>query len=81
MQIDAFLADFPAAQVRATTLDEKIISDARKISPEYADLVSLCTRQVLGSLDITVLDGLSNDENASNVRVFMKDIGTSGYVL
>ena len=55
----------------------KITADAAKISPEYVDLVSLATRQTLGSLDITVLSDVQGNVNSSDVMIFMKDIGTS----
>lgn len=72
-QIDAFLADYPDALARAIAFDEKVTSDAAKISPEYVDLVSLVARQVMGAIDIT-------GSNASDVKAFMKDIGYSQYV-
>ena len=54
---------------------------ATGISPEYADLVSLSLRQVLGSIDITVSSNSQSDPDPTDVMVFMKDIGASGYVL
>lgn len=49
------------------------MGDAAKISPEYVDLVSLVARQVMGAIDIT-------GSNATDVKAFMKDIGSSQYV-
>ena len=54
---------------------------ATGISPEYADLVSLCLRQVLGSIDITVSPNSQGDPDLADVMVFMKDIGASGFVI
>ena len=76
-QIDAFTADTNDAHDRAAALDQKIVNDAKAISDEYADIVSLATRQVMGSLDITVSTGSDGKANASDVMIFMKDIGTS----
>ena len=79
MQIDAFVQDFSAASDRAQSLDEKIISDAGKISSNYVDLVSLAARQVMGSMDITVLESDSGGSvDGSDVKIFVKDIGGSG---
>ncbi|KAI0712927.1 hypothetical protein C8T65DRAFT_726919 [Cerioporus squamosus] len=75
--IDAFLADYSAAHDRAIQLDERIMGDAAKISPQYVDPVSLVTRQVMGALDITVLGGSGNNGDATDVKAFMKDIGST----
>ena len=82
MQIDAFVQDFSAALDRAQSLDENIINDAGKISSNYVDLVSLAARQVMGSMDITVLQSNGGGSlNESDVKIFIKDIGgdTTGY--
>ena len=50
-----------------------IVEAAAQISDNYVDLVSLATRQTLGSLEITTNEGA----NSSDVTVFMKDLGTS----
>ena len=74
------MTDFAAASERAAALDEEIIADAAKISSNYVDLVSLSARQTLASLDITVGTDSKGDPNPSDVKVFMKDVGTSGCV-
>ena len=56
-------------------LDEKIMSAAANISAHYVDLVSLTARQAMGALDITVLGNSGNSIDASDVKVFMKDVG------
>ena len=76
-QLDAFVAGYSTAYDRAIELDEKITSEAANISSEYVDLVSLVARQTLGSLDITVFSDSDGNLNASDVMVFMKDIGAS----
>ncbi|KAI0746013.1 hypothetical protein C8Q76DRAFT_606683 [Earliella scabrosa] len=78
--IDAFLSDFSAANDRAVQLDQRIMEQAAQISPRYVDLVSLGARQTLGSLDITCLGDSNGGVDASNVKIFMKDIGSSGRV-
>ena len=50
---------------------------AMTIYAPYADIVALATRQTLGSLDITVSNGSDGKANASDVKIFMKDVGTS----
>ncbi|KAK0482633.1 hypothetical protein IW261DRAFT_1592352 [Armillaria novae-zelandiae] len=77
--IDFFLGDFSDAKQRAITLDNKVISDARQISDDYADLVGLAARQAL-AVDITVSKGRDNQWNTSDVMIFMKDMGHSGRV-
>ena len=79
MQINAFVQDFSAASDRAQSLDEEIIGDAGKISSNYVDLVSLAARQVMGSMDITVLESdPGGGVDGSDVKIFVKDIGGSG---
>ena len=75
-QIDAVVADSPAALNRAVALDSKIMGDAAKISQEYVDLVSLATRLTMAAMEITVksADDLSNVD-ASDVKIFVKDVG------
>ncbi|KAK7045354.1 hypothetical protein VNI00_007603 [Paramarasmius palmivorus] len=66
----AFLKDFSDAKARAETFDEKIVSEAGKVSSDYAGLVSLSTRQVFGSVEIAI-------DPANGPLMFMKDVGTS----
>ena len=60
--------------------DAKLIADAKNVSPEYADLISLATRQTIGSFDITALADAQGNVNASDIKIFMKDVGGSQYV-
>ena len=76
-QIDAFTGDSQAAYNRAVALDKKIMDAAAAVSSAYTDIVSLATRQTLGALDITVSNGSDGKTNASDVKIFMKDVGTS----
>ncbi|KAK0239510.1 hypothetical protein EDD85DRAFT_452362 [Armillaria nabsnona] len=77
--IDFFLSDFSDAKQRAINLDNKIISEARQISDNYADLVALAARQAL-AVDITVSKDSDGQWNTSDVMTFMKSIGDSGRV-
>ncbi|KAG9223493.1 hypothetical protein CCMSSC00406_0006985 [Pleurotus cornucopiae] len=76
--IDAFLLDFPNARDRAVALDEKLTGEARKVSDQYADLVSLATRQTLGGLEFTTSRMLDGSYDPSDLQIFMKDIGSNG---
>ncbi|KAI0645913.1 DUF1793-domain-containing protein [Trametes meyenii] len=75
--IDAVTSSFGDVLQRAVAFDQAIIGNASQVSSHYADLVSLAARQAFGSLDITVSTGSDGKPNASDVRIFMKDIGSS----
>ncbi|TFK38775.1 hypothetical protein BDQ12DRAFT_651125 [Crucibulum laeve] len=74
--VDDFLSDFDAAKTRALALDNKIMSDGVAVSTKYADLLALSLRQTVGAMDITVGRGSNGKWNTSDVKIFMKDIGT-----
>lgn len=78
--MQAFLADYPAANERASALDNIILQNATAISSQYADLVSLAARQAFAGTEISVSTGSDGNPNASDVKIFMKDIGNSRYV-
>ncbi|KAI0762087.1 hypothetical protein BD413DRAFT_643854 [Trametes elegans] len=65
---------------KAIALDEAIIGNASQVSSNYADLVSLSARQTWGSLDIAVTTDASGKPDPSDVRIFMKDIGSTARV-
>ncbi|KAF8168518.1 hypothetical protein B0H34DRAFT_62865 [Crassisporium funariophilum] len=77
--IDAFLADFPGAMSRAIALDNKIMTEAASISPQYADLAAVSLRQTMGSIEITASRTMAGDTewNMTDIMVFMKDVGNS----
>ncbi|KAJ7927321.1 hypothetical protein B0H13DRAFT_2556868 [Mycena leptocephala] len=75
--IDAFMSDFPAARARALALDQQILQDAAAVSQNYADLVSLGTRQAMAGVEITVPLMQGGSLNLSDVKAFMKDVGNS----
>ncbi|KAA1477095.1 hypothetical protein DENSPDRAFT_786182 [Dentipellis sp. KUC8613] len=75
--IDDFLTDFPNAQKRAEELDNRILGQANTFGSEYADLVSLATRQVYGTTELNIAQDASGTWNQSDVMMFMKSIGDS----
>ncbi|KAF7378318.1 hypothetical protein MSAN_00257500 [Mycena sanguinolenta] len=75
--IDAFMVDFPKARTRALALDQKILQDARAISQNYADLVSLSARQAMAGFEITLSTFPNGSFDFSDVKAFMKDVGNS----
>jgi hypothetical protein len=72
------MVDFPAARTRAIAFDQKILQDAAAVSQDYADLVSLGTRQAMAGIKITLTTLPDGSFNLSDVRAFMKDVGNSG---
>ncbi|KAM5534567.1 hypothetical protein V8D89_011771 [Ganoderma adspersum] len=80
VSIDAFTADFAGAHDRAVALDQKIMSAASQISSQYSDILSLGIRQTMGALDFTVGTDLSGHIVPSDVKIFMKNLGTDGRV-
>ena len=72
------MGDFDRAQQAAESFDSKLLSAGSAISSDYADLLALTTRQVLGSLDITLALGSDGNWNFSDAMVFMKNMGAAG---
>lgn len=75
-QISFFLGDFQNAVTSANSFDSKVNSDASKISSDYASIVELSIRQVLGATEITVSKNADGTFNTSDVLVFMKGLST-----
>ncbi|EJD08023.1 DUF1793-domain-containing protein [Fomitiporia mediterranea MF3/22] len=78
MQIEDVLNHFDDAMTAATTLDNKILRDAGQVSTNYADILSLSTRQVMGALEYTLLKDASSSFNMSDVKAFLNDMGGIG---
>ena len=80
VQIEKFLDDFPNALTRAEALDTALENNATAISSHYADLVALTARQTIGATELTV--GVASDGtfNLSDVKMFMKNVGTDALV-
>ena len=72
VQLEFFISDFDNSLSRAETLDAQVREDAAKISPDgkLFDMISLATRQVFASLEITAPQGQGDE-----ARIFMKDMG------
>ena len=58
-------------------MDSKILQDAASISSPLADLVSLATAQIYGSIQLTVGTDESGNFDDSDVMAFMKNVGGS----
>ncbi|KAF4619311.1 hypothetical protein D9613_005332 [Agrocybe pediades] len=78
--ISSFLGDFKNALSRAQTFDNKVQSDANKISADYASIVALSIRQALGATEITISKNADGSFNTNDVIVFMKEISSDGNV-
>ncbi len=72
-----FLNNFTSASSRALALDSKILQHAASISSPLADLVSLATAQIYGSIQVTVGTDKSGNLDKSDVMAFMKNVGGS----
>ncbi|KAF5361093.1 hypothetical protein D9756_005174 [Leucocoprinus leucothites] len=75
--ITAFLNDFEDVRSRSVALDAMIMSAATEVSSEYADVLSLLTRQIFASLDITLEKTEGGNIDPSATKIFMKDMGVS----
>ena len=73
-----FMDDFSRAQQAATDYDAELHGAGITISSNYADLLALSARQVLGSIDITLALGGDGNWNLSDTLVFMKNMGAAG---
>ncbi len=56
------------------------MSAAAKISSQYSDIVSLATRQTMSALDITMGTDSSGIPIPSDIKIFMKNLGTDRFV-
>ena len=75
-QITDFLQDYPNAVQRAEALDSALEKNASTISSHYADLVALTARQVMGATELTVGTDANGNLNLSDVKMFMKNVGS-----
>lgn len=78
MQLGVFVSNYSFLLSHALEFDEQVRQAASKVSPDgrLFDMLSLATRQVFSSLEIT-----APDKSSGNVaRAFMKDLGVSQYV-
>ncbi|EMD33464.1 hypothetical protein CERSUDRAFT_118047 [Gelatoporia subvermispora B] len=73
----AFVVNYSSASQRAQAFDRNVTEAATNISSEYAGVLSLALRTSFGGLDVTVSNGTDGQLNASDVKTFMKDLGSS----
>lgn len=78
LQSEFFLDDFRNALASAEAFDAQLQTAGSVFSSDYADLLTLSVGQVLGSLDITIAHGNDGAWNFSDVKVFMKNMGSLG---
>lgn len=77
-KVNFFLNDFSRAVSAANAMDASIRSAGSQISGDYADLLTLSLRQVMSAVEITVTKGSDNQWNTSDVKSFMKNMGSVG---
>ncbi|KAI5119765.1 hypothetical protein M0805_009236 [Coniferiporia weirii] len=73
-----FLDDFTRAQSAAVKFDEQLRTAGAALSNDYADLLALSVLQVMGALDITLASNVGGAWDFSDVKVFMKNMGSAG---
>ncbi|KAI5120591.1 hypothetical protein M0805_002540 [Coniferiporia weirii] len=76
--VEFFLDDFTRAQSAAETFNEQLKAAGAALSNNYADLLALGVSQVMGTLDITLASDTGGAWDFSDVKVFMKNIGSVG---
>lgn len=79
-QISAFHDDYLISLATAIALDARVLLDATKISADYAAIVALSVRQVIGATELTVSKNSDGSYNTSDVMLFMKEISSDGNV-
>lgn len=67
-----FLKDYPNALQRAKAFDDRLTTDASKISLDYIDVASQVARQAFAATEITVSRNADNSLNTSDVYMFVK---------
>ena len=77
-QITTFLQDYANAVQRADALDAALIKNASAVSAHYSDLVSMTARQAMAGTELTVGSLEDQGWNTSDVKMFMKNLGTDG---
>ena len=69
------LDHFEDALAASIELDNKLIAAANSISTEYAGLISLVTHSAMSAIEYTIV---KNDNDISDVKAFMKNMGNVG---
>ncbi|KAF5390714.1 hypothetical protein D9757_002684 [Collybiopsis confluens] len=78
--ITSFIQDYSDALDRANNLDAQVNKDASAVSSDYAGLVALSIRQLLGATEITISQNVDGSYNTNDVLVFFKEISSDGNV-
>ncbi|KAI5115723.1 hypothetical protein M0805_009016 [Coniferiporia weirii] len=73
-----FLDDFSRAQAAANSFDTQLRIAGAALSDNYANLLALSVRQVLGTLDITLANNADGTWDLTDTKVFMKNIDSVG---
>lgn len=66
------VGDYQNARTAATQFDTKVQTDGAKVSPDYASILALSTRQAFASMEIT-LPGTGSGVDLQDVKIFTKD--------
>ncbi|KAF8609026.1 hypothetical protein BDV93DRAFT_466201 [Ceratobasidium sp. AG-I] len=69
------ISDYQNARAAATLFDNKVQTDGTKVSPDYASVLALGTRQAFASMEIT-LPGVGSEVDLQDVKIFTKDTAT-----
>ena len=69
------LDDFDTARSTADAFDQMIDGVSLSNVTGYTDLLSLGTRQIFGTLEITISKSSDGEWNRSDVMIFSKDLG------
>ncbi|KAJ7583013.1 hypothetical protein C8J56DRAFT_1056024 [Mycena floridula] len=76
--ISFFLNDYSNALATANKLDQRVETDASKISADYAGIVALSIRQSLAANELTISKNPNGSWNTSDILYFMKEISSDG---
>ncbi|KAF9007830.1 hypothetical protein BDQ17DRAFT_1422506 [Cyathus striatus] len=71
---------FDDVRSKAIEFDNKVLADGGAISSKYNDLISFSLRMTFAAMDITIPRLGNGTVDTSDLKIFMKDIGSSGRV-
>lgn len=73
-------AEYTRAVSAGATFDAKVKNDGTAISANYAGILALSARQVMGAIEITISKSSSGAYNTGDIYAFMKEISSDGNV-
>ena len=73
-------AEYTRAVAAGKTFDSKVLTDGTKVSNNYADLLILSARQVMGAIEITISKTSTGAWNTGDILAFIKEISSDGNV-